>query len=677
MIDIKSSSYDKNVVDYVNPKFKTLDKVVISSKPIDQNKPDLIRYYGSDDKLINLEDFDEYGWKFLVEKLNYNSDFPLDNLLHSIKNQDLLKTLSNIKLINDTFCPTWIEVDSDDELISYFGSITVGKQKLILLDIPENYNRVNIYDTSISSTDAAIKVTIADGLDTKCRKIVWFVITMGGAESISDINLSFYAWNSSINPHRKMRQYLVRNDEFSELDRTINVVDTIDPSSNLWMDLSSGTIVGNKSVSSFPIMTSLFNKYASDSKWDKNVNYIEGSTATYNPEGTTSSDTWLALSDTKNEEPIYTNSWILEDYVNCIDNKYKFITIAYDYLDPLLESNNYRTNEYPGRISPNVFSVRTLNGGEYNDLIFQVTMVKGYVVYTDPMSFHSRSYDELGTYLRKTGTNYTFSFDYYNISDELWLFWSYKYNNNIVPYRISQLGVVIKSETSTDNEIILRFDKYYNKISLRTIDDGARANSSLNGVELYDSDNNLVTTDSIALGKKFKLVYKFDITKENISASDVKLNYYTDTMPGGESQLYDLIETETDPVDAKVGVNGSVGTLTINGEAKYPARYFYYISTSETYYTLVISDYTGFYVNTNTLSVKSGETSSFKISPADGVFDNINIDMDGATIISVKGGKTDPVVSNNITLTPPTGDIKYYTLEIKGITKDYTFKIWK
>jgi hypothetical protein len=194
---------------------------------------------------------------------------------------------------------------------------------------------------------------------------------------------------------------------------------------------------------------------------------------------------------------------------------------------------------------------------------------------------------------------------------------------------------------------------------------------------LYDSDNNLVTTDSIALGKKFKLVYKFDITKESISASDIKLNYYTKIMPIGENQVFDLIETETDPVDAKVGVNGSVGTLTINGEAKYPARYFYYISTSETYYTLVISDYTGFYVNTNTLSVKSGETSSFKISPADGVFDNINIDMDGATIISVKGGKTDPVVSNNITLTPPTGDIKYYTLEIKGITKDYTFKIWK
>lgn len=314
----------KNGVTYPDPKFRAIDKIVLSGPGL----PTLTKYYGSDEELINLEDFNEYGWEFVVDKGKYNHRFPLDYLIDSRK-EEIGYDLENIDLVSKTILPTLAtDIPSGETIndITYFGTISIGKQKLLMVDIPRGYSVAELFDTSdtIQITTRVdgetgevveeIEERIVDGVvishlprkaarivdeksiirttvnvpkikitlendEIKFSKIVWFVITTGTDEqtNISDINISYLAWEKTNNPYRKLNEYLLRNDEKAVLDSEIEVVENIG-NPDIWMDMSSRTIVGNLEILKHPIIDS---KIEHSDSWDMYISYKKGARCSY------------------------------------------------------------------------------------------------------------------------------------------------------------------------------------------------------------------------------------------------------------------------------------------------------------------------------------------------------------------------------------------------------------
>ena len=98
--------YDKNGGQEPNPQFKSLNKVSLKSDT--DSSFDLI--YGSDSELLELTDFNEYGWEFLVDKLKYNNEFPL-NFLRAGTKESIGDSLDDIKKVSKTFLPSLSQAD--------------------------------------------------------------------------------------------------------------------------------------------------------------------------------------------------------------------------------------------------------------------------------------------------------------------------------------------------------------------------------------------------------------------------------------------------------------------------------------------------------------------------------------------------------------------------------------
>jgi len=250
---INYSEYiEKDGKNYPNPQFKTLNKAIASNEQ--EGLEDITYYYGSDSKILDLEDYNEYGWEFIVDKYKFNSEFLLNYLPDSSK-ELIGNKLEDIDKIEKTLFPTSVnQKEGEKSNIKYFGSITIGRQKLIMISVPRGYNELNLFDTTIDNTNPRITVTFSEKEEINSNKIVWFVITSGGKNEVLDINLSFFSWENSINPHRNMNRYLLRNDEFHNTLADLNIFDNLksDEENPLYVDLSSNTIVGNKRVDVFP-----------------------------------------------------------------------------------------------------------------------------------------------------------------------------------------------------------------------------------------------------------------------------------------------------------------------------------------------------------------------------------------------------------------------------------------
>ena len=237
-------------IEYPNPQFKTLNKAIASN----DKRGEITYYYGSDSKILDLEDYNEYGWEFIVDKYKFNSEFLLNYLPDSSK-ELIGNKLEDIDKIEKTLFPTLVDQKKEEKSnIKYFGSITIGRQKLIMISVPCGYNKLNLFDTTIDNTNPKITVTFSEKEEINSNKIVWFVITSGDKNEVLDINLSFFSWENSINPHRNMNRYLLRNDEFHNTLADLNIFDNLksDKENPLYVDLSSNTIVGNKRVDVFP-----------------------------------------------------------------------------------------------------------------------------------------------------------------------------------------------------------------------------------------------------------------------------------------------------------------------------------------------------------------------------------------------------------------------------------------
>ena len=304
------------------PYFTTINKIVLKG----ESQPDITMYYGSDESLLGLSDINEYGWEFLVNKYKYDDTDVLSLLPFAVKN-NIGTSMSDIETLRKALFPTIAgeETRVGSDSIEYFGTLSVGRQKLLIVRIPPKYSIAELWDTTdimqrtdyIDSDTGEIKYSEyerfvnnssiddssdrrsapVDGLDTvvtllpkikvsmdgdeiTCTDLVWFVISTGtsGQSSVSNINLSFLSWEGVKNPHRNLHEYLLRNDDKAFIETTTKVVE-YDSVLDQYMDKASGTLVGNKKIYNHPLLDKAVFLANTNQDWDRNAIYDRGEKA--------------------------------------------------------------------------------------------------------------------------------------------------------------------------------------------------------------------------------------------------------------------------------------------------------------------------------------------------------------------------------------------------------------
>ena len=675
-MDIESvgtSTIDGITVNYIDPEFKYLNKVV--AKGLDSTLyPDLTKFYGIDTKIANLEDYNEYGWRFFVEKLKFgvNTNFPIEQLDISLK-KSITDSIEVAEQYNRTLFPTLLqgEAGTDNSIpgndMFFYGTITVGKQKLMMINIPAGYNKIELHDylytdSGVLSDTKKIEITMTKDNDIYSNKILWIVVTMGGMDSISDISFSYYAWTNSVNPHRKMNQYLVRNDDFVSLKNTIKVVENIKSESEtdeMWMDLSSGTIVGNTKVDSCPILTNMINRAINIEQWDSNTDYMAGDKVSYRVGSDYSY--WTALGDSKNEIPSLSPSWAPSTFETYPINKFYFGLRGYETVN----DKEVESATLPGRLFPSIVTIRVTSVSSSASVIdFDLTYLNGFVLSKSYIRASGSDYGIPGFVgsSRKNSNSY--------VDKEMWEYWSYRYNNKTIDYH--EIANALLGATSGNAMLELKMVKYYSEVSV------------------YDTNNNVLVATvksstggvltKIPLGTKINVVYTATgdttIIKSN---GNIKLNLYTSVLPGGGGSVF--LDSDQD-IDYSISEDEK--TITIKDTIDYPANYKYFIELDIKKYLLNIFSHIGFYLNDNNIEVESGKTGTIKIFPSDENFNGVKIsgdekNKDGSIIVSLANGATESVKDStgNITLYPPTKDNNFYVLEITNMTQNYNLMIWK
>ena len=228
----------------------------------------LLQVHASRNSLLGVSDFAEYGLKFIPTKYRYNSE-PIINYL-SEKSRDIVGLeVEDLEKISKTLFAT-NEVNQNEEFkkerYSYFGSIDINDQTLVMIDVPGGYDTVYLFDRypdpvelDLGNADSLNKLVqkyewkVEVRLDDRVpRKLVWFVVSPAG--KVENINLSYLMWSGSENPERNRNKYLLRNDDLDNISNDLSVVNKIS-GTDILVDGNSGTILGNKNIESCPILS--------------------------------------------------------------------------------------------------------------------------------------------------------------------------------------------------------------------------------------------------------------------------------------------------------------------------------------------------------------------------------------------------------------------------------------
>lgn len=253
---------------------KNISTIII--KDSEGRLEDIVQVHGSSSSLLGISDFAEYGLNFLPTKYKYNGKFPLE--LMSNKSRKLVGTeLLDIEKVSRSFFPTLCE-ESDKPDYSYFGTVEINSQTLVMIDMPSGYDKAYLFDYSVTKFNDTWKTEFAlDKLDEKTsRKLLWFIISPGG--SVFDINLTKNTWSTSINPERNQNEYLLRNDE---LKKTVSLVEKLS-GTGIVVDRNSDTILGTGEVKSHPLLSRKLNNRPAYSEWLREVDYSKGSIVRHN-----------------------------------------------------------------------------------------------------------------------------------------------------------------------------------------------------------------------------------------------------------------------------------------------------------------------------------------------------------------------------------------------------------
>lgn len=636
---INYSKYiEKDGKNYPNPQFKTLNKAIASNEQ--EGLEDITYYYGSDSKILDLEDYNEYGWEFIVDKYKFNSEFLLNYLPDSSK-ELIGNKLEDIDKIEKTLFPTSVDQkEGEKSNIKYFGSITIGRQKLIMISVPRGYNELNLFDTTIDNTNPRITVNFSEEEEINSNKIIWFVITSGDKNEVLDINLSFFSWENSINPHRNMNRYLLRNDEFHNTLADLNIFDNLksDKENPLYVDLSSNTIVGNKRVDISPevssIIQSKLNKYKGDSRWDRYITYSEGQIANY------LGANWTSLENNNRGNRPDTSSLWLKSSMFSYDFKAKRVMSVVRKID-----RENSDQSIPGYVSPSVFTVPITP----TDLEFSITYLNGYKLRSVTNS-RGLSTKDLGD------TPSQLDYD------------TYTSENQTMKYRVPATIV-----WNPGAALMFNFTKIRCQLKVKI------HHPTQGTPEIPNLDPNFVMLKGQISLKRIII----DTANTNIVG--LEKEYYI----GGEKVNSRMLNI---PTLYKEGDDGS-SYIDIEDVADLPAFYEYNIYLETIYYTISIADHVGFYVDKSEIIVPKTNTSvdvNYRISPTNGVLsDGIRYyitypisegeEYESNTIVYDPSISASTVVTvNGVEYTMTAVNSSYFNLRISGnIDRDIKIKIWK
>ena len=705
-------SYKDTIIDGVlqkspDPQFKNIDKIMMSGDGV----RNLVQYRGSEEELLDLTDYNEYGWKFLVNKYGVNDEF----ILNYLEDKSIATDYSEINTLSRVFCPTltknsgrtilddikekglsiggynisiksvyqdrenpyftglqnvneepvklnldlqesdkfFVDLERGDnprisfstnnqflkeyevpddgedagtiimsfdvkdlfplEVCSYFGSIIVGDQRLYMMKIPTKYSKVDFLEG-----DDVIFTAVFDKDETKYNKIYWFVVTSGGIEKISDINLSRIAWEHNKNPHRNIGQYLLSEKEKNRIDMSPEVC--VNDWGTTWIDMSSGTLLGNKNIEDPILYNSIADKYRENKDWDKNVRYRSGSIVDFDDKE------WESLVDNNlGNIPTFSDNWAIRDSIlkSRVEKLY-------------LECSTTQG----GLVTPGIFTKPRSS---------QVNKVKVEVIYNPG-------------YIINEANSSRLTIDNLKVED----FKAHKFNGGKIEPAIYLPGDSPK----------INFKKYLSEVRVSPRGVGVMGSTNLNFTLITDQETKGKNSARLEGETGYKISVNPNITDGQLYVDNVTLEYQVE-----DNTV--LIED----VDFTLENNN----IVFSGIIDSPAAYQYYLNIAKRYYEVKIIDYTGFYVSSTKERVLDGETTKIKLYPVDDDFDSdVNIMLSGNNG-TVEFRATNTVVNhihypnNSIVNFAYNSDEGCYVLEILGgiksegkhIQRDLNVSIWR
>jgi len=150
----------------------------------------------------------------------------------------------------------------------FFSLTNIGDQRLVMIDVPENYNKVYLVNEIIGKEDLVedipgqfeYEIEILNNIHA--RKVLWFIISPEG--EVVSINISYQNWLSSNNPERNKNTYLLREDDFHKIGKGSG--EYLKRDGQYTFDGNSGTLLGNKrftrTYEDYPGLRELIRNYA-------------------------------------------------------------------------------------------------------------------------------------------------------------------------------------------------------------------------------------------------------------------------------------------------------------------------------------------------------------------------------------------------------------------------------
>jgi len=321
---------------YKKHKFFPTDINIIPEEERDELNftSDLIKYHGSNHNFPSIN-FAEYDFSYLVNKYKFDNKLLITEL-DRISQNLIGKDIENTSKIEKILFPTFIE--NNEENLNYFGSMKINSRSIFFFEMPNDYNKIEIYDDVLDSninensfieyeylelnelyeeTRIMPSIVIYLGPEDKClnnptnmyyendpmknlvyrrevggerksdiiysklideilgKKIVYLLLTTNNV--VIDFNVALSAWNDNGNSNRNKWKYNIRNDEYFNIKDNVNIVEK---NNDIYLDKKSDTILGNVITSSCPIKTKKLNKlYCND--YSETKLYSLGEEASY------------------------------------------------------------------------------------------------------------------------------------------------------------------------------------------------------------------------------------------------------------------------------------------------------------------------------------------------------------------------------------------------------------
>ena len=241
-------------------------------------------------------DFIETDFRYFQEKLEFGSPDLLNELVETDKEIINTEGAAGIEKYLSTLFPTQTQVqgsETEDDLIEYYSSLTKnGGDEVICLLIPEEVDKIEAFD---SHEEAAFDIEF-EGSEIQDSKVLW-IVTSFDPKSPRTLNLSYEAYKGDRNPVRRMSDYVLRNDDFTE-----NRFGYSEKDGFLYSDIS-GSLIGTERILSRPIYD--LKCEAVGDRWNRARRYSIGDTAKVG-------DTVFESIETNNigNHPYYSRMWI-------------------------------------------------------------------------------------------------------------------------------------------------------------------------------------------------------------------------------------------------------------------------------------------------------------------------------------------------------------------------------